>query len=101
MASTTSESTADFPRGRRGRVGEGGNGLRGETARHPHRCQGQEAGWSDAQDKLALLSTNSVHRTIQAATHADLLVDKRFAEQSSTAIVEVVAAARTHAVLAR
>jgi len=42
-----------------------------------------------------------VHRTIQAATHADLLVDKRFAEQSSTAIVEVVAAARTHAALAR
>jgi pimeloyl-ACP methyl ester carboxylesterase len=61
----------------------------------------QEAGWSDAQDKLALLSTNSVHRTIDGATHAELLVDQRFAQQSSTAIVQVVAAARTHAALAR
>jgi pimeloyl-ACP methyl ester carboxylesterase len=57
--------------------------------------QGQEAGWSDAQDKLALLSSKSVHRTIDGATHAELLVDQGFAEQSSTAIVEVVTAART------
>jgi pimeloyl-ACP methyl ester carboxylesterase len=63
--------------------------------------QGQEAGWSAAQDKLALLSTNSVHRTIQAATHAELLVDQRFAQQSSTAILEVVTAARTHSTLTR
>jgi pimeloyl-ACP methyl ester carboxylesterase len=63
--------------------------------------QGQDAGWSDAQDKLALLSTNSVHRTIDGATHAELLVDKRYAQQSSTAIVQVVAAARTHAALTR
>ncbi len=61
----------------------------------------QEAGWADAQDKLALLSTDSVHRTIDGATHAELLVDKRFARQSSTAIVQVVAAARTHAALTR
>lgn len=32
--------------------------------------QGQEAGWAAAQDKLALLSTNSVHRTIPDASHA-------------------------------
>jgi len=61
----------------------------------------QEAGWSDAQDKLALLSTNSVHRSLDGATHAELLADKRFAQQSSTAIVQVVAAARTHAALTR
>jgi len=61
----------------------------------------QEAGWADAQDKLALLSTDSVHRTIDGATHAELLVDKRFARQSSSAIVQVVAAARTHAALTR
>jgi hypothetical protein len=42
-----------------------------------------------------------VHRTIHAASHADLLVEKRFADQSSTAIVDVVAAARTHAALPR
>jgi len=63
--------------------------------------QGQEAGWSDAQDKLALLSSNSVHRTIHAATHAELLVNQRYAQQSSTAIVEVVIAARTDTALAR
>jgi pimeloyl-ACP methyl ester carboxylesterase len=62
--------------------------------------KGQEAGWSDAQDKLALLSSNMVHRTIDDATHAELLVNQRYADQSSAAIVEVVSAARTHIALA-
>jgi pimeloyl-ACP methyl ester carboxylesterase len=61
--------------------------------------QGQETGWSAAQDKLARLSSNSVHRTIDGATHAELLVNQRFARQSGTAIVQVVTAARTHAPL--
>jgi pimeloyl-ACP methyl ester carboxylesterase len=41
--------------------------------------QGQDPGWSAAQDKLALLSTNSVHRTLRSADHAALLDDKRYA----------------------
>lgn len=63
--------------------------------------QGQDPGWSGAQDKLALLSTNSVHRTIDGADHAALLDDKRYAKQSSSAIDEVVAAARIHGELTR
>jgi pimeloyl-ACP methyl ester carboxylesterase len=57
--------------------------------------KGQESGWSAAQDKLARLSTNSVHRTIDGAEHAALLDDRTFAADSSTAINDVVAAART------
>jgi pimeloyl-ACP methyl ester carboxylesterase len=63
--------------------------------------QGQATGWSAAQDKLSLLSTNTVHRSLDGATHAELLVNRSYAEQSSTAIVQVVAAARTHAALTR
>ena len=62
-------------------------------------AQDQETGWAAAQDKLALLSTNSVHRTIPDASHADLLTDSRNAAQSSTAIIGVVTAIRHHAPL--
>jgi len=61
--------------------------------------RGQDRGWSAAQDKLARLSTNSLHRTVTGATHEELLVDRRFAAESSTAIGEVVAAVRSHAAL--
>ena len=60
---------------------------------------GQQAGWSAAQDKLAALSMNSVHRTISGADHVALLDDQSVAADSSTAIVDVVAATRTHAQL--
>jgi hypothetical protein len=59
--------------------------------------QHEQAFVRNRTDKLALLSSNSVHRTIDGATHAELLVDRRFAQPSSTAIVQVAAAARTHA----
>src|SRR4051794_16142069 len=63
--------------------------------------KGQEAGWSAAQDELARLSTNSAHRTIAPASHAELLTDLHFARQSSAAIVDVVTAVRTGSTLAR
>jgi pimeloyl-ACP methyl ester carboxylesterase len=54
-----------------------------------------EGGWTDAQDQLATLSSNSVHRTLPDATHAMLVEDKTTAAQSSQAIVDVVTAVRT------
>ena len=61
--------------------------------------EGEDPGWSAAQDKLVTLSANSVHRTIHGASHAALLDNERFAADSSAAIDDVVAAARAHAPL--
>jgi pimeloyl-ACP methyl ester carboxylesterase len=58
--------------------------------------EGQDPGWFAAQDKLATLSTNNVHRTIHGATHVALLDDERYAKDSSAAIERVVAAVRAH-----
>jgi pimeloyl-ACP methyl ester carboxylesterase len=57
--------------------------------------QGQQSGWSAAQDKLATLSTNSRHQTTQGATHAGLLEEEEFASVTSGAISSVVQAARS------
>ncbi|HEV7203107.1 MAG TPA: alpha/beta hydrolase [Jatrophihabitans sp.] len=59
--------------------------------------QGQDPGWSQAQDRLATLSTNSAHRIVHGATHEALLLDRRFAAASCRAITDTVFAARTHA----
>lgn len=58
--------------------------------------QGQDPGWPAAQAKLATLSTNSLHRIVHGATHAELLVDRRSAAESSRAILDVVTAVRFH-----
>jgi pimeloyl-ACP methyl ester carboxylesterase len=59
---------------------------------------GQQAGWLEAQDQLARLSTNSVHRVLADATHTSVIsgVD---APASSQAILDVVASIRTGAAL--
>lgn len=57
--------------------------------------RGAQAGWDAAQDKLAALSTNAVHRTLNAASHGSLLEDQHFAAYSSQAIRDVVTAVRT------
>jgi hypothetical protein len=54
-----------------------------------------EGGWMAAQDELAALSTNSVHRILPDATHAMLTENEAFAAQSSQAILDVVNAVRT------
>ncbi|MDT4910155.1 MAG: hypothetical protein QOI69_3396 [Pseudonocardiales bacterium] len=59
--------------------------------------KGQDPGWLQAQNKLATLSTNSAHRIVRGATHIALLVDRRFAGESSRAITDVVTAARLRA----
>ena len=58
---------------------------------------GAMRGWAAAQDELARLSTQSVHRTVAGATHAALLEDRTFARATSRAIVHTVRLARAGA----
>jgi pimeloyl-ACP methyl ester carboxylesterase len=57
--------------------------------------RGQQTGWPAAQDRLARLSTNSLHRTVAAADHTALLCDEAMSANSSQAIRDVVSAIRT------
>jgi pimeloyl-ACP methyl ester carboxylesterase len=59
--------------------------------------RGAEADWLVLQDDLATLSTNSVHRLLDDATHAMVVEDEDSARQSSGAIIAVVRAVRTGA----
>ncbi|CAN7350718.1 alpha/beta fold hydrolase [Arthrobacter sp. LjRoot14] len=52
------------------------------------------AGWDAAQDKLAALSFNCMHRDVES-THAGLIEEVHGAEESSHAITDVVTAVRT------
>jgi len=51
---------------------------------------GQKSGWFAAQDRLATLSTNSVHQTTHGATHEALIADRNYAAVTGRAIVSVV-----------
>ncbi|HYO33313.1 MAG TPA: alpha/beta hydrolase [Nocardioidaceae bacterium] len=51
-------------------------------------------GWAGAQDELAALSVNHIHRTVDS-THTGLLEDTGPATESIRAIVEVITSART------
>jgi hypothetical protein len=51
-------------------------------------------GWVGAQNQLAALSTNSVHRTVDS-THPGLLEDVGPAAESVRAITSVVSSVRT------
>ena len=51
-------------------------------------------GWRAAQDKLAALSDNHLHRDVES-THAGLITDERPAAESAHAIAEVIASVRT------
>lgn len=55
---------------------------------------GQQPGWSAAQDRLAALSSNSTHRVVDT-THAELLGDQHAADAAALAITDVVRAVRT------
>jgi pimeloyl-ACP methyl ester carboxylesterase len=61
----------------------------------------QSPGWLEMQDELAALSSNSVHRVVEGATHESLLYDKRDAQVTSAAIDQVVEAVRTDRSLTR
>src|SRR5918998_227358 len=51
-------------------------------------------GWADAQDHLAGLSTNRIHRTVES-THTGLLEDARPAAESVRAITQVISSVRS------
>jgi pimeloyl-ACP methyl ester carboxylesterase len=52
----------------------------------------QPSDWLEMQEELAALSSNSVHRTVEGATHESLLYERRDARVTSAAILEVVEA---------
>jgi pimeloyl-ACP methyl ester carboxylesterase len=52
-------------------------------------------GWTGAQDALARLSTNSVHRTV-TSSHADMVAALHPAHEVVRALAEVVGSVRTH-----
>ena len=56
---------------------------------------GSAPGWMTKQNKLAALSSNSVHHVVPGAAHADLVFEQRPAAVVSQAIDDVVSAIRT------
>jgi pimeloyl-ACP methyl ester carboxylesterase len=56
---------------------------------------GNAVGWAEAQDRLAALSTNSVHAIVSGATHVDLVADQEKAAATSQAIHDVLTAVRS------
>jgi hypothetical protein len=60
-----------------------------------------QRGWLPAQDTMAALSTNSAHRVLQDMTHAALITSESGAAASIKAILDVVAAVRTGAAVAK
>jgi pimeloyl-ACP methyl ester carboxylesterase len=62
---------------------------------------GSDAAWSAAQNRLATLSTNSVHRVIDGAAHEDLIGNEEDAAAATQAILDVVASVRSRGRLAR
>jgi pimeloyl-ACP methyl ester carboxylesterase len=57
--------------------------------------------WSEINGELAELSTNSVHRVMQGATHSGLVWKSEHAQVTIAAIQQVIEAARTGQPLAR
>jgi len=56
---------------------------------------GHDAAWSAAQNRMPTLSTNSVHRIIDGATHEDLITDEDAAAATTQAILDVVSSVRS------
>jgi pimeloyl-ACP methyl ester carboxylesterase len=56
---------------------------------------GSDAAWMAAQDQTATLSTNSVHRVVKGAVHADLILNQADAAVTSQAIIDVVSSVRS------
>lgn len=54
-----------------------------------------QPGWLPLQDEMVDLSTNSVHRVMQNATHTSLTEDEGDSAISVQAILDVVAAVRS------
>jgi pimeloyl-ACP methyl ester carboxylesterase len=63
--------------------------------------RGHDAAWAAAQNRMARLSTNSVHRIIADATHQDLIANQEDAAATTQAILDVVASVRSQGRLVR
>ena len=61
----------------------------------------QPSSWLEMQDELAALSSDSIHRVVEGATHESLLYDPLDARVTSAAIDQVVEAVRTDRPLTR
>ena len=55
---------------------------------------GSDAAWMAAQNKTVTLSTNSVHRVVDGAKHADLILNQAPAAETAQAISDVVSSVR-------
>lgn len=62
---------------------------------------GNAAGWTGKQDRLATLSSDSVHHLVDGASHEALVGDRTYAATTSRAILDVVAAVRSGQPLSR
>jgi pimeloyl-ACP methyl ester carboxylesterase len=62
---------------------------------------GSDATHLAAQNRLATLSTNSVHRTIAGASHEGLVGEQKYAAATSQAILDVVSSVRSQQPLAK
>ena len=58
-----------------------------------------QAGWAEAQDEMAALSSNSSHRVASDQTHTSLIVSEEGAALSARAIEDVIMSSRTGAAL--
>lgn len=56
---------------------------------------GSDSKHTAAQNELATLSTNTVHRTIDGATHQELIADQEGAAATTQAILDVVSSVRS------
>jgi hypothetical protein len=56
---------------------------------------GHDADWARAQDHLATLSTDSVHRVIRGATHEALIADEDAAAATTSATLDVASSVRS------
>jgi hypothetical protein len=61
----------------------------------------QSSSWLEMQDELAALSSESIRRVVDGATHESLLYDKRDSQVTSAAIEQVIDAGRTDRPLIR
>ncbi len=57
--------------------------------------EGTAAGWMAKQNKLAVLSTNNMHRVVDGAAHIDMVMNERPAAATSQAILDVVSSVRS------
>ena len=63
--------------------------------------EGHPASWMTAQNNTLTLSTNSVHEIVAGATHADMVIEEKYAAATAQAILDVVDSARNNRPLSR